>query len=87
MSFPERLANLRKTNAVTQKQLAAKTGISEIGIRSYEGRRRQPTADKLISLADFFNVSLEVTIRRGFNFERTKIYLWFPTTRLSAGFG
>ena len=70
MSFPERLANLRKTNAVTQKQLAAKTGISEIGIRSYEGRRRQPTADKLISLADFFNVSLDYLVGRSDNPQR-----------------
>ena len=67
MSFPERLADLRKSNSVTQKQLAAETGISEIGIRSYEGRRRQPTADKLISLADFFNVSLDYLVGRSDN--------------------
>lgn len=67
MSFPERLADLRKSNSVTQKQLAAETGISEIGIRSYEGRRRQPTADKLITLADFFNVSLDYLVGRSDN--------------------
>ena len=70
MSFPERLADLRKSNSVTQKQLAAETGISEIGIRSYEGRRRQPTADKLISLADFFNVSLDYLVGRSDNPQR-----------------
>ena len=67
MSFPERLADLRKSNSVTQKQLAAETGISEIGIRSYEGRRRQPTAHKLITLADFFNVSLDYLVGRSDN--------------------
>lgn len=67
MSFPERLADLRKANSVTQKQLATETGISEIGIRSYEGRRRQPTADKLIALADFFNVSLDYLVGRSDN--------------------
>ena len=70
MSFPERLADLRKSNSVTQKQLAAETGISEIGIRSYECRRRQPTADKLISLADFFNVSLDYLVGRSDNPQR-----------------
>ena len=70
MSFPERLADLRKTNAITQKQLAAGTGISEIGIRSYEGRRRQPTADKLISIADFFNVSTDYLLGRSDNPQR-----------------
>lgn len=67
MVFSERLADLRKSNAVTQKQLAMKTGISEIGIRSYEGRRRQPTADKLIAIADFFNVSLDYLVGRSDN--------------------
>lgn len=67
MNFPERLANLRKTNSVTQKYLAEKTGISEIGIRSYESRRRQPTSDKLIALADFFNVSIDYLVGRSDN--------------------
>ena len=67
MSFPERLADLRKSNSVTQKQLAAETSISEIGIRSYEGRRCQPSADKLILLANFFNVSLDYLVGRSDN--------------------
>ena len=62
MSFLERLADLRKSNSVTQKQLAAETGISAIGIRSYEGRRCQSSADKLILLANFFNVSLDYLV-------------------------
>ena len=67
IDFSERLTNLRKTNAITQKKLAIGTGISEIGIRSYEARRRQPTADKIIALADFFNVSTDYLLGRSDN--------------------
>ena len=67
IDFSDRLVTLRKSNAITQKNLAIGTGISEIGIRSYEARRRQPTADKLIALADFFNVSIDYLLGRSDN--------------------
>lgn len=64
MDFADRIAELRDSRELTQKQLAANTGLSEIGIRSYEGRRRKPAHDALLALADFFNVSIDYLVGR-----------------------
>ena len=64
MDYADRIVELRDSHALTQKQLATNTGLSEIGIRSYEGRRRKPAHDAIISLADFFNVSTDYLLGR-----------------------
>ena len=64
MDFAERVLDLRKARGLTQKQLAANAGLSEIGVQSYERRVRKPTHDALISLADFFDVSLDYLVGR-----------------------
>lgn len=55
----ERLVSLRKSRNLTQKQLASAINLSEVGIQNYEGNRRKPAYDVLISLADYFDVSLD----------------------------
>ena len=70
MDFANRIVDLRKSKGLTQKQLAASTNLSEIGIQSYEGRRRKPAYDVLISLADYFNVSLDYLVGRSDNPQR-----------------
>jgi len=67
MDYATRIVDLRKANGLTQKQLALNTNLSEIGIQSYEGRRRKPAYDVLISLADYFNVSLDYLVGRSDN--------------------
>lgn len=67
MDYADRIVDLRKSHDLTQKQLAADTGLSEIGIRSYEGRYRKPAHDALISLADFFDVSIDYLVGRSNN--------------------
>ena len=64
MNFQDRLIEIRRANNLTQKQLAAAVGLSEIGIQNYEGGRRKPAFDVLISLADFFDVSLDYLVGR-----------------------
>lgn len=64
MDFADRITELRKAKSLTQKQLATSTGLSEIGIRCYEGRRRKPAHDAIISLADFFDVSTDYLLGR-----------------------
>ena len=59
MDFPERLVAVRKAQNLTQKQLAAAIGISEVGLQNYEGGRRKPAFDVLLALADYFGVSLD----------------------------
>ena len=67
MDFANRIVDLRKARGLTQKQLAANINLSEIGIQNYEGRRRKPAYDVLISLTDFFNVSLDYLVGRSDN--------------------
>lgn len=64
MDFADRILDLRKSRGLTQKQLAVDAGLSEIGIQSYEGRRRKPAHDAIMSLADFFNVSTDYLLGR-----------------------
>lgn len=59
MQFSERLVFLRKERHLTQKQLAIELKLSELAIQNYESRRRKPAFDVLISLADYFGVSLD----------------------------
>ncbi len=70
MDFADRIVDLRKSDGLTQKQLAVETGLSEIGIQSYERRIRKPAHDAIISLADFFNVSTDYLLGRSDNPQR-----------------
>lgn len=64
MDYADRILNLRRSRGLTQRQLAGDIGLSEIGIRSYEGRYRKPAHDALVALADFFNVSIDYLVGR-----------------------
>ena len=59
-----RIIELRKNHNLTQKQLAQETNLSERGIQNYEMGVRTPTLPVLISLADFFDVSLDYLVGR-----------------------
>lgn len=67
MFFPERLVLLRKSHNLTQKQLASDMQLSELAIQHYESQRRKPAFDVLISLADYFDVSLDYLVGRSDN--------------------
>jgi transcriptional regulator with XRE-family HTH domain len=66
-NFGERLRELRNQAKVTQKQLSIDLNISERGIQSYELNEKKPGLDALISLADYFNVSLDYLVGRSDN--------------------
>lgn len=64
MQVHESLRRCRKYCGATQKQAAAAAGISETMYQYYEYGRSEPTAHILISLADYFNVSLDYLVGR-----------------------
>ena len=64
MTLSERLVELRKSRGLTQKQLAADLQLSELAIQHYEAQRRKPAFDVLLSVADYFNVSLDYLVGR-----------------------
>lgn len=53
------IAKLRRRAGLSQHQLADILGVSPSAVGMYEQGRREPAADKLVVLADYFNVSLE----------------------------
>ena len=68
--LPERLTHLQKEKHTLKKDIADAIGVSVMGYYRYERGDRQPTADVLIKLADFFNVSLDYLVGRSDNPER-----------------
>lgn len=63
-NFGSQLKELRKLHDITQKQLAAAIGASERGIQQYELSERKPTYDMLITLANYFDVSIDYLVGR-----------------------
>ena len=64
LSISERLKQLRLARNLTQKQLALSIDASERGIQNYELGVRVPTVEILVSLADYFDVSLDYLVGR-----------------------
>lgn len=59
MTLSERLIELKNTRNLLQKDIASAVGLSLRSYQRYEYGERQPTADILIALADYFDVSLD----------------------------
>ncbi|MCL2052993.1 MAG: helix-turn-helix domain-containing protein [Oscillospiraceae bacterium] len=59
MSFQKRLRILRLNRGLKQKELAEKLNIVKSTISAYELGKITPTAENLISLARFFDVSTD----------------------------
>ncbi len=85
-----RLAELRKQEGITQKQLANKLNMSAGNLCDWEKGRTEPDVERLISIADFFDVSLDYLVGReenvenhNFKTDETKIRLLYAFGRLS----
>lgn len=63
-SFSNRLKELREGTGLTQKQMAEELNISPRAYQIYEYDEGLPTVQKLIALADFFDVSLDYLVGR-----------------------
>lgn len=57
--FKERLQQLRKQAGLQQKELAASIGMSANAISMMETGNRETTFEKLVLLAEFFQVSTD----------------------------
>ncbi|MFW5891312.1 MAG: helix-turn-helix domain-containing protein [bacterium] len=64
MEFDKRLKELRKEKNIMQKDLALYLEVSDPTIAKYESGDRFPTTEKLIKIADYFNVSLDYLVGR-----------------------
>lgn len=68
----ERLQQLQTERGILKKDIAKEVGLSIMGYYRYERGERQPTADVLIALADFFDVSIDYLVGRTDNPEVNK---------------
>ena len=62
-NFSKNLAYLRQVKNLSKRELAQKTGISEMAIGYYEHGKRNPTLENLIKIADFFDIPIDRLIR------------------------
>lgn len=77
MSFSEKLKALRAEKKITQQQLAEYLGVGRPTIAGYETKGKQPDFDKVMEIAEYFNVSTDYLlgmspIRNPYNEEITK---------------
>ncbi|WP_257720094.1 helix-turn-helix domain-containing protein [Desulfotruncus alcoholivorax] len=62
--FSYRLKELRKSRSVKQKELGQIVGLAESAINNLENKRRSPSIEIAVALADFFDVSLDYLVGR-----------------------
>lgn len=62
--FGERLRMLRTEKGLTMQQMAEMLGITTGAWAKYERNEAEPTFDKLVKIADFFNVSTDFLLGR-----------------------
>lgn len=59
MKFNTRLRKLRTSHKLTQSDLADYLGLKPTAISNYESQRNEPSFEKLIALAEYFDVSCD----------------------------
>lgn len=64
MLLHERLAELKSSKQLMQKEIAQGAGVPLRTYQRYENGEREPSASILIALADFFNVSTDYLLGR-----------------------
>ena len=57
--FKDRLRKLREEKDITQRELGAILGIGSTAVNGYETGDSTPNFDRLIKLANYFNVSID----------------------------
>lgn len=67
-----RLKKLRKQNKISQVKLALDLNMSQNSVSRYENMERQADYNTLISIADYFGVSLDYLLGRTDNKEINK---------------
>lgn len=67
MRFNENLKNLRLNSDFMQKEIAQTLNVSIRTFQGWESGRTEPNIEKLIQIADLFNVTLDFLVGRNIN--------------------
>ena len=62
MEFRERLFDLRRQAGLSQEELANLLGVTRQAVQKWEAGTSRPDMDNLVSLADYFKVSLDYLV-------------------------
>lgn len=62
--FSKNLKILRGIKKISQSQLAKELHVSQATINLWENKQREPTLSRIISVANYFDVSLEELINK-----------------------
>lgn len=63
-TFANRLKQLREERGFSQEKIGKQIGVSRYAVYTYEKEKAFPTAEGLIALADFFEVSTDYLLGR-----------------------
>lgn len=63
MDFSEKLLTLRKSNNLTQEQLAESLGVSRQSVSKWEGGQAIPELDKIVALSSLFHVTTDYLLK------------------------
>ena len=63
MAFSEKLYELRRKGCLSQEQLAEQLGVSRQAISKWESGKTMPESDTLVSISQYFNVSLDYLMK------------------------
>lgn len=70
--FSDILVKLIEERGVTAYQIAKATGLSNTALSRYKSGKQDPAIDKLIAIADFFDVSTDYLLGRTSNPEMNR---------------
>jgi len=59
VKFAERLKQLREERGLSQEKVGKEIGVSRYAVYSYEKEKAFPTAEGLIALADYFDITVD----------------------------
>ena len=63
-TFPVRLKELREQKGISRKTLSELCGLTHDAVRRYERQQAVPTMPVLVTLAEFFDVSIDYLVGR-----------------------
>lgn len=69
-NFSERLSSLRKEKGVSLMSLGEYLSVTDEAVRLLEKGKRSPSFELLLSLADYFDVSIDYLVGRSDNPKR-----------------
>lgn len=82
--FANRIKFLRKQKNIKQSELGEKIGLTYTAISDIERGRRTTTIEKLVALADYFEVSIDYLMGRTDNPKINKWLCSFDTKKTKA---